>query len=189
MAQVKAGDFRRGIKIILDNQPYEMIDNEFSKPGKGQALYRTRLKNLLTGTILDRTYRSGDSLEQADVRKSAGIYSYRDSDSFVFMDNETFEQFNLPLENCADKIKFLKEGSAVDLLFWNEQLIAMTPPQHVNLEITYTEPAARGDTATNVTKNATVETGAEVQVPAFIEEGNVVRVEVETGNYIERVST
>ena len=189
MPQLNAGDFKKGLKVILDNDPYEMLECNFEKPGKGQAMYKTRLKNLLSGKILDRTYRSGDSLEAADIRKSDGIYSYRDGEGYVFMDNETFEQYSLPEESCADPMRFLMEGARVDLLFWNNQLIAMTPPLQVELEVTYTEPAARGNTATNVTKGATLETGAEIQVPAFIEQGNVIKVEVATGSYVERVST
>lgn len=189
MAQLNASDFKKGLKVIIDGDPYDMLDLNFEKPGKGQALFKTRLKNLKTGKILDRTYRSGDSLEGADVRKSSGVYSYRDGDGFIFMDNETFEQYSLPQEQIADPMRFLMEGATVDLLFWNDQLIDMSPPLQVELEVTYAEPAARGNTATNVTKGATVETGAEVQVPAFIEQGNVIKVEVASGNYIERVST
>lgn len=188
MANVNVNDFKKGIKVILEGAPYEIIECNFEKPGKGQALYRTKLRNLLNGKILDRTYRNGDGLEGADVRKTSGTYSYRDATGYVFMDNESYEQFSLPEENCGDVMPFLKEGDGVELLFWNEQLIAMTPPQHVSLEVTYTEPAARGNTATNVTKGATLETGAEVQVPAFIEQGNVVKVDVASGSYVERVS-
>lgn len=189
MANVNVSDFKKGIKVILENDPYEIIECNFEKPGKGQALYRTKLRNLLSGKILDRTYRNGDGLEGADIRKTSGVYSYRDGTGFVFMDNDTYEQFSLPEENCGSVMGFLKEGDGVELLFWNEQLISMTPPQHVSLEVTYTEPAARGNTATNVTKGATVETGAEVQVPAFIEQGNVIKIDVSTGAYVERVSS
>src|SRR5215470_5145608 len=107
MPQINAGDFRKGVKIILDGEPYEMLECNFVKPGKGQALYKTRLRNLLKGTILDRTYKSGDGLEAADIRKSDGQYLYRDPSGYVFMDNETFEQYTLPTESCADQVKFL----------------------------------------------------------------------------------
>ncbi|MBB02834.1 MAG: elongation factor P [Rubinisphaera brasiliensis] len=188
MASVNTGDFKKGVKVIVEGDPYEMLECNFVKPGKGQALYKTRLRNLLKGTILDRTYKSGDSLEEADIRKSRGSYSYRDADSYYFLDSESFEQYGLPAEVYDDTMKFLLEGSEVDLLFWNDKLIAMTPPMQVTLEVTYTEPAARGNTATNVTKGATVETGAEVQVPAFIEQGNRIKIEIESGSYVERVS-
>ncbi len=185
--QINAGDFRKGLKVLVDNEPYDMLECNFVKPGKGQALYKTKLRNLLKGTILDRTYKSGESLESADVHRSEGVYLYREANGYVFMDNDTYEQFSLSEDICGDQMKFLQENAPVGLLFWNGQLIAMSPPQHVVLEITYTEPAAKGNTATNVTKPATVETGAEVQVPAFISQGEKVKVDVETGKYIERV--
>lgn len=186
MPNINTGDFRKGLKVVLDSDPYEMLECNFVKPGKGQALYKTRLKNLLKGTILDRTYKSGDSLEAADIRNSDGIYSYFDGSAYVFMDNQTFEQYTLAADVCGDVMRFLKEGSEVGLLFWNDQLIGMTPPKQVTLEVTYTEPAARGNTTTNVTKAATVETNAEVQVPAFINQGERIKIEVESGNYAGR---
>jgi elongation factor P len=187
MPQINTGDFRKGIKVIVNGDPYEMFECNFVKPGKGQALYKTKLRNLLKGTILDRTYKSGDSLEEADVHRSEGQYLYRDANGFIFMDNETFEQYTLTEEVCGDSIKFLLENAVCGLLFWNGQLIEMTPPSHVVLEVTYTEPAARGDTATNVTKAATVSTGAKVQVPAFINNGDNIKIDASNGQYIERV--
>ena len=189
MANISTGDFRKGIKVLVEGEPYDMIDCNFVKPGKGQALYKTKLRNLLKGTILDRTYRSGDGLEAADVHRSEGSYSYRDSDNFYFLDNDSFEQYALPASICGHQMRFLMEGSPVQLLFWNGQLISMTPPQQVIMEITYTEPAAKGDTATNVSKGATVECGAEVQVPAFIRQGDKVKIDSESGAYIERVQS
>ena len=188
MPNINTGDFRKGIKVVLDTEPYEMLECNFVKPGKGQALYKTRLRNLLKGTILDRTYKSGDSLEAADVRNSDGQYSYYDGSDYYFMDNKTFEQYPLSGDLIGETMKLLKEGAEVGLLFWNDQLIGMTPPKQVTLEVTYTEPAARGNTATNVTKPATVETGAEVQVPAFINQGELIKIEVETGSYAGRTS-
>lgn len=187
MPQINTGDFRKGIKVIVDGDPYEMLECNFVKPGKGQALYKTRLRNLLKGTILDRTYKSGDSLEGADVRKNDAQYLYRDANGYIFMDQDSFEQYTLPEENVAEKVQFLKEGDICGLMYWNDVPIDMTPPQHVILEVTYTEPAARGNTATNVSKPATVETGAEVQVPAFIDTGEKIKIDASTGTYIERV--
>ena len=187
MPQINTGDFRKGVKVLLDNEPYEMLECNFVKPGKGQALYKTRLRNLIKGTMLDRTYKSGDSLESADVHRTEGVYSYRDASGYVFMDNDTFEQHNLDASVCSESMKFLLEGAPIGLLFWNGQLIGMTPPQQVVLEVTYTEPAARGNTATNVSKPATVETGSEVQVPAFIDAGEKIKIDTESGQYIERV--
>jgi elongation factor P len=185
--QIGTSDFKKGIKVLIDNEPHEMLDCEFKKPGKGQALYRTKLRNLIKGTMLDRTYKGGESLESADVHRSDGIYSYRDGNGYVFMDNESFEQHTMDAEVVGDDMKFLMEGSPVGMLYWNGHLIGMTPPQHVILEITYTEPAARGNTTSNVTKNATVETGAEIQVPAFINQGEKVKIDLESGKYVERV--
>jgi elongation factor P len=187
MPQINTGDFRKGIKVILDNEPYEMLECNFVKPGKGQALYKTRLRNLLKGTMLDRTYKSGDSLEGADVHRTEGQYLYRDANGLVFMDNETFEQYTISEEAAGDAAKFLLDNAVCGLLYWNGQLIDFTPPQHVVMEVTYTEPAAKGNTATNVTKPATVESGAEVQVPAFISTGEKIKIDAQTGSYVERV--
>lgn len=187
MATISTSDFKKGLKVIVDGEPCDMVGVEFVKPGKGQALYRTRLKNLLKGTFLDKTYKSGDGLEGADVRKTDGVYSYRDANGFVFMDNETFESHSLPLEAFADTLKFIKEGLPCQLLYWNDRLIDITPPQHVILQITYTEPAVRGNTSSNVTKAATVETGAEVKVPAFVDNGDKIKIDALTGEYIERI--
>jgi elongation factor P len=186
MPQINTSDFRKGLKVIVDGDPYEMLECNFVKPGKGQALYKTRLRNLLKGTILDRTYKSGDSLEGADVRRGEGQYLYRDAESYVFMDNDTFEQHSIPADALGDAAKFLMEGATCGLLFWNEQVIAVDPPAQVVVEVTYTEPAARGNTATNVTKPATVETGATVHVPAFVSTGEKIKVDARTGEYIER---
>lgn len=189
MGSIPAGEFKKGIKVTIDNEPYEMLECHFVKPGKGQALYRTKLRNLLKGTLYEKTYRSGDSLESADVHRNDGVYSYRDGDNYVFMDNATFEQHSLPASLVQDDMRWLMEGATVGLLFWNGQLISMSPPLQVILQVTYTEPAARGNTATNVTKPATVETGAEIQVPAFIKEGDRVKIDTESGQYMERVQS
>lgn len=180
---------KKGAKVLISAEPYEIIEINFRKPGKGQALYTTKLRNLLKGGILDRTYRSGESLDEADVHRSDGSYSYRDGDNFYYLDNDTFEQFGLPADVVGSQMTFLMEGAPVQLLFWNGQLISMSPPQQVVMEVTYTEPAAKGDTATNVTKGATLECGAEVQVPAFIKQGDKVKIDVESGTYLERVAS
>ncbi len=179
---------KKGGKVLINNEPYEITEINFVKPGKGQALYKTRLRNLLKGGMLDRTFRSGDSLDEADVHRSDGSYSYRDGDNFYFLDNDTFEQFGLPAAVCGDQMTFLMEGSQVQLLIFNGQLISITPPQHVVMSVTYTEPAAKGDTATNVTKTAQVETGKEIQVPLFIKLGERIKIDTRTGEYVERVN-
>lgn len=186
MPNINAQDFKKGMKVIIDGDPYDMIEVNFVKPGKGQALYKLRLRNLLKGTITTPTYRSGDSLEQADVRKCSGQYLYREADGYVFMDNDTYEQYTISTDKLGDAANFLLDGATCELLFFNDQLIGVDPPAHVIVEVTYTEPAAKGNTATNVTKPATVETGAEVQVPAFIEQGEKIKVDARTGDYVER---
>ncbi|MEQ9412037.1 MAG: elongation factor P [Fuerstiella sp.] len=180
---------KKGGKVLVNAEPYEIIEINFVKPGKGQALYKTRLRNLLKGGILDRTFRSGDALDEADVHRSDGSYSYRDGENFYYLDNDTFEQYGLPADVVSDQMTFLMEGTPVQLLFWNGQLISMSPPQQVIMAVSYTEPAAKGDTATNVTKGATLECGAEIQVPAFIKEGDRIKIDVESGSYMERVAS
>lgn len=187
MPNINTQEFKKGLKVIVEGDPYEMIEVNFVKPGKGQALYKLKLRNLLKGTIVSPTLRSGDSLEQADVRKIKGQYLYRDGSGYVFMDNETYEQFSITGETLGAAANFLLDGANCDLLFWNESLISVDPPSHVVVEVTYTEPAAKGNTATNVTKAATVETGAEVQVPAFVDQGEKIKVDARTGEYVERV--
>jgi elongation factor P len=187
MGTINAGEFKKGIKVIIDGEPYEMLESFFVKPGKGQALYRTKLRNLIKGSQYEKTYRSGDALEAADVHRNDGVYSYRDGDSYVFMDNSNFEQHSLAAEVVKDDMRWLMEGATVGLLYWNGQLISMKPPLQVILKVTYTEPAVRGNTATNVTKPATVETGAEIQVPSFIKEGDNVKIDTESGEYMERI--
>jgi elongation factor P len=183
---INASDLKKGLKVIYEGDPYDIVDLHFVKPGKGQALYKLKLRNLLKGTNLTPTLRSGDSLEAADVRKSNGQYLYRDGEGFVFMEDETFEQYTISADKMGDSANFLLDGAKCELLFYNDQLIGVDPPSHVILEVTYTEPAARGNTTANVTKAATVETGAEVQVPAFIDQGEKIKVDARTGAYIER---
>lgn len=178
---------KKGAKLLLNNEPFEIVEYNFVKPGKGQALYKCRLRNMVKGGMLDKTFRSGDSVDEADVSRNDGTYSYRDGASYYFLDTESFEQYALPAEQIENDMRFLMEGSEVQLLFFNGQLISITPPQQVIMTVRYTEPAAKGDTATNVTKAAELECGTEVQVPAFIKEGDRVKIDVESGSYLERV--
>jgi elongation factor P len=187
MPQINAGDFRKGIKVVVEGNPFEMYECQFVKPGKGAALYKCRLKNLLSGTFFDRTYKSGESLEAADVRQGDGQFLYREPNGLVFMDSESFEQYTIPEEIAGDGARWLMDGMVCTLLYWNDRVIEVTPPPHVNVKVTYTEPAARGNTTSNITKAATVETGVEIQVPPFIETGELVRVDTRTGTYVERV--
>jgi elongation factor P len=165
----------------------------FVKPGKGQALYKCRLRNLINNIIKDRTFKSGDEAESADVRKGEGQFLYRDKDTLVFMDQESFEQYTIPTGLMDGRDVWLLDGAICTLTYFNngtvERVIEVEPPSHVNVKITYTEPAVRGNTSGNITKAATVETGGEVQVPAFIDTGETVRIDTRTGEYVERVKT
>jgi elongation factor P len=180
-------EFRKGIRVQIDGEPYKMVECNFVKPGKGNALYKCKLRNLIRGTILDRTYRGGDSLEAADVEETDAQFSYRQGDTFVFMDNTTYEQYELSAEQIDDAWKYLKEGMVCQMTLYNGNPITMSPPNHVELKIEYCEPGAKGDTATNVTKPAKMETGAEIIVPAFVNMNDVIKVDTRTGEYVERV--
>ncbi len=185
----KTSDFRKGLKVQIDGEPYLMIEMNFVKPGKGNAFYKCKLKNLLRGTALDRTYKGGDSLESADVEEIDVQYLYRQQDMFVFMDNKTYEQYELSSDQIDDSWKYLKEGMGCSMMLFNGNPIILSPPNHVELKVEYCEPGAKGDTATNVTKPVKVETGAEIICPSFINMGNVIKVDTRTGQYVERVST
>jgi elongation factor P len=180
-------DFRKGLKVQLDGEPYLMIEMNFVKPGKGQALYKCKLKHLIRNTVIDRTYRSGDTLESADVEEIEAQYLYRQAKHFVFMDNNTYEQYELSSETVAENWKYLKEGMVCSVLLYNNNPIGITPPNHAVLKVEYCEPGAKGNTATNVTKPCKVETGAEFACPAFVEMGELIKIDTRTGEYIERV--
>ena len=187
MASHSTSDFRKGLKVQLDGDPYLMIECNFVKPGKGQALYKCKLRNLLRNTVIDRTYKSGDSIDAADIEEINAQFLYRQGDTFVFMNNENYEQYELSAEQVDDGWKYLKESMNCDMMLFNDNPIAMTPPNHVVLLVEYCEPGAKGNTATNVTKPCKVETGAEFPCPAFVEMGDYVKIDTRTGEYIERV--
>jgi len=186
VATYNTSDFKKGLKIQIDGVPYVMIEMNFRKPGKGSALYECKMRNLLRGTVLDRTYKAGQSLEAADVNESNCQFLYRQGATFVFMEDDTYEQYELTEEQVGDAWKFLKEGMKCQLMTFNNNPIGLTPPNHVVLEIEYCEPAIKGNTATNVSKPVKVETGAEIICPAFVEQGEFIRVDTRTGEYIER---
>jgi elongation factor P len=179
-------EFKKGLKIQIDGVPYLMVEMNFRKPGKGTALYECKLKNLLRGTVVDRTYRAGQTLEGADVMEFTAQFLYRQQDMFVFMNTSTFEQYELTMEQVGDVWKFLKEGTDCTLMVFNNNPIAVTAPNHVVLKVEYTEPAVRGNTATNVQKPVKLETGGEIQAPAFVDIGDYLRIDTRTGEYIER---
>ncbi len=186
MAKYNTSQFKKGIKIQIDGDPYLMVECNFVKPGKGNALYKCRMKNLIRNTMLDRTYKGGDELESADVSEIEAQFLYRQGDTFVFMDNVSFEQYELSKETVDEAWKFIKEGTVCSMILFNENPISVEPPAHMVLKVEYCEPAVRGNTATNLTKPAKLETGGEIICPAFIAIGDHVRVDTRTGEYIER---
>jgi elongation factor P len=187
VATYNTSDFRKGLKVQIEGDPYLMLECNFVKPGKGNALYKCKLRNLLKGTVLDRTYKGGDTLEAADITEIEAQYLYRQGEQFVFMDTNNYEQYELTPEQVDDTWKWIKEGTNCSMMLFNNSPIAVSPPNHVVLEITYCEPAVRGNTATNLTKPVKLETGAEILCPAFVEMGEKIRVDTRTGEYIERV--
>ncbi len=180
-------DLRKGLKIEIDGEPFEVTDFDFCKPGKGQALYRCKLKSMITGYTMDRTYRSDERFEKPDLIEREMQFSYCDGDEFVFMDPESYEQHHLPASLLGDKKFFLSENAECSILFFRDKPIEVTLPFHVEQKIVQADPGARGDTATNVTKPAKLESGYEVQVPIFVNQGDIIRIDTRTGAYVERV--
>lgn len=187
MASYNTNDFKGGLKIMLDNDPHTIVENEFVKPGKGQAFSRTRVRNLLTGRTVERTFKSGDSVEAADVMDSEMQYLYNDGEYWHFMDQTTFEQIAADKTAMGDSHFYVKEEDICVLTLWNGQPISVTPPNFVELKIVQTDPGLRGDTATGGTKPAHMETGAVVKVPLFIEEGEIIKIDTRSGDYVSRV--
>ena len=181
-----AGDLRKGLKIQIDGQPYIITDFEFSKPGKGQAIYRVRMRNMLTGQNLDKSYRSNDKFEEADLLTRTMEYLYCDGTNYCFMDPSSYENYLADEGVVGDRKQYMVENTEIEVLLYENRIIDITLPMTVVLKITRSDPGVRGDTATNVTKPATLETGAEVQVPLFIEVGDVIRVDTRSGKYVTR---
>jgi len=183
----ETSDIRNGLKIEVDDQPYTVTYFQFVKPGKGTAFTRTKLKSLLTGNTLDRTFRTGEKLAAADIEEREMQYLYDEGEARVFMDTETFDQINIQNKTIGDDAKWLQDEMMVKVLFWRGRPINIDLPNFVELEITYCEPGVKGNTATGATKTAELATGAEVQVPLFVEQGEVIKIDTRTGNYVERV--
>jgi elongation factor P len=186
MATYGTNQLRNGIKLLLDGAPHNIVDTEFVKPGKGQAFVRVKTRNLLDGSVHENTYKSGESLEGADVLETTMQYLYTDGETWHFMDPETFEQHGVSKEGMGDAANWLKEQDSVSVTLWNGHPISVTPPNHVNLKIVESEPGVKGDTSSGATKPAKLETGAVVKVPLFIQEGETIRVDTRTGEYISR---
>ena len=185
---VDTSQFRNGLKVEIDGDPYNMIFFQHVKPGKGGAFVRTKLKNLRTGRVIERTYRSGERLDEADVEDRRMSYLYQDSSGLVVMDSVSFDQMSIPLERVGETKDYLKENLEVDVLLYKGNAINIELPAFIEAVITKTEPGIKGDTASGSTKPATIETGAVVQVPLFVKEGEKIRVDTRTGEYVERVS-
>lgn len=180
-------DLRKGLKITLDGDPYIVIAFEFSKPGKGQALYRTKMRNMINGTILDRTYRSGESFEPAHLEERTMQFLYKEGEHYCFMDNESYEQINISEESIGEAKNFMIDNLEVSVLLFRDKPIGVTLPNFVNLRVTETTPWLKGDTTGSDSKPATVETGYVLRVPPFIEEGELITIDTRTGEYSTRV--
>ncbi|MCF8041497.1 MAG: elongation factor P [Desulfarculaceae bacterium] len=179
-------EFRRGLKIEIDGKPYTIVEFQHVKPGKGGAFVRTKLKNLETGQVLEQTFRSGAKVDIPDLEENNVQYLYQDGDSYVFMDNDTYDQLFIAEEYLGDAVNYLKANIEAKVLFFNGTPIGVDLPITVELEVTETEPGVKGDTATGASKNATLETGLVVQVPLFIEQGEMLKIDTRTGEYLER---
>jgi elongation factor P len=179
-------DIKKNAKIMLDGQPYAVADFQFVKPGKGQAFTRVKLKNLETGAVLERTFKSGEKLEPADIEQRSATYIYQDGQNFVFMDPSTGEQIFVPGDKMEDEQKWLADEMVVDVTLLAGTAIGIELPAHVELQITQSDPGIKGDTASGASKPATMSTGAVVQVPLFIEEGEWIKIDTRTGQYLER---
>ncbi len=189
MATFNTSEFRKGLKVLFDGEPCLVVESSFRKPGKGNAIYTLRMKNLLRGTVVEKNFRGGESIEGADVEGTEAQFLYRQGENFVFMNNTTYEHYELSKEQVYESWKYLKDNMNCSLVLWNGNPITITPPNHVELKVEYCEPGVKGDTATNVTKPCQVETGAEFQAPGFINIGDVIKIDTRTGAYVERVKT
>jgi len=187
MASFSTNEFRTGLKILLDGDPYTIVENEFVKPGKGQAFNRVRVRNLKTGRVVDKTFKSGETVEAADVVDTDMQYLYADGEFWHFMVPENFEQYAVDASALGESAKWLKEEDMCQVTLWNNVPLQVTPPNFVELKIVETDPGLRGDTAQGGVKPARLETDAVVRVPLFLEQGDVIRVDTRTGEYVSRV--
>ncbi len=180
-------DLKKGLKLLIDGEPHVIAQFDFSKPGKGQALYRCKLRNMITGSLFDRTYRSGESFEPASLEERDMQYLYQDETGYIFMDKKTYDQITLTEETLGDDKYFLIDNMDVEILMYGERGIGISLPNFVNLRVTQSDPWVKGDTAAGNNKPATVETGYTLQVPSFVEEGVLIQIDTRTGDYVTRV--
>ena len=184
---VVAGDFKNGLTFDMDGDVYQVIEFQHVKPGKGAAFVRTKMKNIMTGAVTERTFNPTDKFENAYIERKDMQYSYDDGDLYHFMDTETWEETLIPHDQVDDNFKFVKEEMMCKVISYKGNVFAVEPPMFVELEVTKAEPGVKGNTATNATKNCELETGAQIKIPMFINEGDVIRIDTRTGEYLERV--
>lgn len=187
MASYSTNEFKSGLKIILDGEPYNIVENEFVKPGKGQAFNRVKVRNLNTGRVIERTFKSGDTVEAADIFELEVQFLYSDGEFWHFMEPHTFEQHAVSKDAMGDVALWLKEEDLCQMMLYNGNPLIVTPPNFTELKILDTDPGVRGDTSGGGNKPATLETGAVVRVPLFVDNGEVIRVDTRTGEYVSRV--
>ena len=187
MVMYNSSDLKSGLKVLVDGDPYNIVESDFHKPGKGQAFNKVKLKNLKNGKVLEKTVKIGVSLEAADVMISEMQYLYNDGDQWHFMDTDSYEQIGISKSVVDDVLIWLKEESICGVTIWNNQAIAVEPPNNIDVMVTETDPGLKGDTAQGGVKPAVVETGATVRVPLFVEEGEKIKVDTRTGEYLSRV--
>ncbi|BDQ36169.1 elongation factor P [Pseudodesulfovibrio nedwellii] len=183
---ISTKDFRTGLKIEIDGKPFEIVEFQHFKPGKGGAMMRTKLRHMRTGQVLDKTFRSGEKVKKPDMVVVGMQFIYKDGTDYVFMDLETYEQMNVPAENVGEKGGYIKEGDTVKVLLYNGELIGVDLPANVNLTVSQTDPGVQGDRVSNATKPATLETGLKINVPLFINEGETIKVDTRNGDYLGR---
>ena len=184
---ISAGDFRNGVTFELESQVYRVVDFQHVKPGKGAAFVRTKLKNVITGAVLERTFNPTEKVEEAQIDRKDMQYLYNDGEVYYFMDNETYEQLPLNKDELGDTLKYLLDNMIVKILSYKGKVFGIEPPMFVELEVTYTEPGFKGNTSTGTMKPATLETGYSVNVPLFVEIGDKIRIDTRSGDYMERV--
>ena len=184
---LESGDLRKGLKFELDGEPYVIVQFEFVKPGKGQALYKCKLKNMVTGAQFDKTFRSGEKFNEANLEEIEMEYLYTDGESYCFMNTTTYEQDFLTEDQVSDAKDFLKENTVCNVLFFEGKPIGISLPIFINLRVERTDPWVKGDTASGDSKPAILETGYSLQVPPFVEEGQLIKIDTRTGEYVERV--
>ena len=183
---ISSNDFRPGVSIVLDGSVWRVVDFLHVKPGKGSAFVRTTLKSVQTGKVLERTFRAGETVPQANLEKSTMQHTYKEGDEFVFMDMETYEESRLSAAQIGDRVKYLKEGMEVNVTRWGDQVLEVELPNSVVLEIVQTDPGIKGDTATGGTKPATLETGAIIMVPLFVAQGERIKIDTREDKYLGR---